>query len=181
MTCIVGYVDSGKVYIGADSCGTKCDVNTIRKDKKVFKNGEFLIGFTTSFRMGQLLRYKFKPPKIKKDEDIVKYMCTDFIDSIQKLFKDNNYGEIINGEQTGGEFLIGVRGRLFYIDPDFQVGESTKKFHSCGCGWEFALSAMYILEKTSISPENKIKLSLKSSEYFSGHVRRPFHILDIGE
>ena len=30
--------------------------------KKVFHNGEFIMGFTDSFRMGQLLQYKLQIP-----------------------------------------------------------------------------------------------------------------------
>lgn len=42
MTCIMGLSKSAQVYIGADSIGWG---RAIRKDKKVFTNGEFLIGY----------------------------------------------------------------------------------------------------------------------------------------
>ena len=60
MTCIVGLVHEGVVYIGGDSAGVGGMSLTVRADEKVFQNGEFLMGFTTSFRMGQLLRYSLK-------------------------------------------------------------------------------------------------------------------------
>ena len=63
MTCIVGLVHADGVTIGADSAG--CDGAwgiVTRADTKLFHNGPFLFGFTSSFRMGQLLRYAFKPP-----------------------------------------------------------------------------------------------------------------------
>ena len=61
MTCIVGMVDGqGTVYIGADSLAAGGYQKTIRKDAKVFTNGIAVMGYTSSFRMGQLLRYKLK-------------------------------------------------------------------------------------------------------------------------
>ena len=67
MTCIVGMVDklAKNVIIGGDSAEST-NVNIfIRKDAKIFQNGNFIIGCTSSFRMIQLLRFTFKPPKIK--------------------------------------------------------------------------------------------------------------------
>ena len=65
MTCIVGLVHEGTVFIGGDSAGVAGLSLVVRADEKVFRNGDFLMDFTTSFRMGQLLRYNpDSPPKI---------------------------------------------------------------------------------------------------------------------
>ena len=74
MTCIVGLVHEGVVYIGGDSAGVAGLSLTVRADEKVFRNSDFLMGFTTSFRMGQLLRYSLKPPRRHPDDDIHQYM-----------------------------------------------------------------------------------------------------------
>jgi hypothetical protein len=55
MTCIVGIVENGKVYMGGDAAGVNGYSVRVRKDPKLFKVGEFLFGYTSSFRMGQLL------------------------------------------------------------------------------------------------------------------------------
>lgn len=52
MTCIVGIVDNGKVYMGADSLGVGGLSKRVRKDPKLFRVGEFVFGYTSSFRMG---------------------------------------------------------------------------------------------------------------------------------
>ena len=62
MTCIAAITEKGKVYMGGDSAGVSGYDITIRADEKVFKNGQCVFGFTSSFRMGQLLCYKFKVP-----------------------------------------------------------------------------------------------------------------------
>jgi len=63
MTCIVGLVENGKVYIGGDSAGVAGLDITTRKDEKVFQKENMIFGFTSSFRMGQILRYSFKNPR----------------------------------------------------------------------------------------------------------------------
>jgi len=57
MTCIVGLIDkeSKKIYMGGDSAGVANYSLSVRKDPKVFKRYGFIFGFTSSFRMGQLL------------------------------------------------------------------------------------------------------------------------------
>ena len=57
MTCIVGLIDGRRVWMGGDSAGVSGLDITVRADAKVFRNGDFLIGFTSSFRMGQLLAF----------------------------------------------------------------------------------------------------------------------------
>lgn len=52
MTCIIGFIKNKKVYIGGDSAGVGGSHVTIRRDSKVFKNGNFIMGYTSSFRMG---------------------------------------------------------------------------------------------------------------------------------
>ena len=59
----------------------------VRADEKVFRNGDFLMGFTTSFRMGQLLRYKLNPPRRHPDDRVAKYMVVDFIDAVRECLK----------------------------------------------------------------------------------------------
>ena len=180
MTCIVGMVDkkNKNVIIGADSGGSS-DTNTfIRKDGKVFKNGEFVIGCTSSFRMIQLLRFSFIPPEIN-GKDIYEYLCTDFINAVRECFKNNGYlykGQ--GGEESGGTFLVAYKDRLFKIEDDFQVGETTSEFNSCGSGEDLALGALFSLADTNLDVEKKLRKSLEAAEYFSSSVSSPFHFIN---
>lgn len=63
MTCIVGLVENNKVYIGGDSAGVAGLSLMKRADEKVFKKDEFIFGFTSSFRMGQLIGGNFQIAK----------------------------------------------------------------------------------------------------------------------
>lgn len=176
MTCIVGLVNEGKVYMGADSAGVGgLDIVT-RKDPKVFLNGEFLIGYTTSFRMGQILRYSFSPPKPREGVEPYKYMCTEFIDTLITALKDKGFAKVDNNVVRGGVFLVGYRGSLFIIESDFQVGEVYKNYDSVGCGYAYALGSLYSTEKAGIGPKARVKLALAAAQEFSAGVREPFLI-----
>jgi hypothetical protein len=62
MTAIVGITDGSTVFIGGDSAGSNSYNLTVRKDTKVFRAGEFVIGFTTSFWGNYLLMGGSLPP-----------------------------------------------------------------------------------------------------------------------
>ncbi len=176
MTCIVGVIDKGRVWMGGDSAGVSGDSIAYRKDPKVFKVGEFLFGFTSSFRMGQLLQFKFKPPE-RKNQTHYRYMVTTFVDEIKKCFKENGYQRTSDGRDSGGEFLVGYQGHLFHIESDYQVGESRFEYDACGAGEEYALGALHATGDTE--GRARVKAALVASELFCASVARPFIIQSI--
>ena len=177
MTCIIGFVcpNSGKVYIGGDSAGVSGYNIQIRGDEKVFRNGPFLMGFTTSFRMGQLLRYSLEPPEHPQDMDDMRFMVTQFIPAAKKCLKDGGWLKTKDGQDDGGAFLVGYRGRLYEIDDDCQVGKISDNIASVGCGSHTALGAMYGLHQWT-DPYARIGKSLEITTHLNGGVRPPFVI-----
>lgn len=179
MTCIVGLVHKGAVWMGADSVGVDGHLGACQRlDTKLFRNGEFLIGFTTSFRMGQLLRCKFKPPAIET-WDLWRYMATDFVDAARGTMRDGGFlrkGE--DGDDVGGGFLVGVRGQLFEIESDFQAGVPADGYASCGCGAAIALGALAVT--TGDEPRARLQTALMAAERHSAGVRAPFIIDSMG-
>jgi ATP-dependent protease HslVU (ClpYQ) peptidase subunit len=149
---------------------------TTRKDRKVFEVGEYLIGFTTSFRMGQILMHGWEPPQPPRaNSALFGFMVTDFVDSVRQRFKGGGFGKVENGEETGGAFLIAVRGRLFEIEEDYQVGETCNGFAAVGCGREVALGSLFSTKGNE--PRARVVTALKAAEEFSTSVRGPFTVL----
>jgi hypothetical protein len=178
VTCIVGLVDNGTVYIGGDSAGVGGYDLSVRADEKVFHNGSFLMGFTSSFRMGQLLRYKFIPPEHPFEAggvmDTYKYMVTVFVDAVRECLKAGGFASKEHEEETGGRFLVGYKGRLFMIDIDYQVGETVAGYDSVGCGAEVALGALYASDK--FPSEERVTMALSASAQHNAGVRGPFKV-----
>jgi len=177
MTCIVGLVDKGDVYIGGDSAGVAGLSLSIRADEKVFGNGPFIMGFTSSFRMGQLLRYKFSPPAQTVHQNDMEYMVTSFIDACRHCFQNNGFGD--KEATVGGSFLVGYKGKLYTVESDYQVGIPATTFDAVGCGTDLALGAMYATE--NLSPEERINIALSAASTFSAGVAPPFVILKLAD
>lgn len=172
MTCIVGIADKGKVYIGADSLGSNGFTKEVRIEPKVFENGQFVMGGTSSFRMLNLLKWKFNPPTLKEGDDLHKFMCTEFVDAVRKLFVDNGYC-VTSKDWESGVFLIGVSGRLFKIEGDFQVAEY--EYIACGSGEYHALGSMY-WDKGK-DKKKVLERALECAESFVTSVQRPFVVI----
>jgi len=179
MTCIIGWAEKDNVWIGGDSAGVAGYFLQSRADEKVFKKGEFVFGFTTSFRMGQLIRYKLGIPKPEEGQDKDDYLHVKFLDEVMKCFKDNQYGKTKDGEFHGGTFLFGFRGQLYQVESDFQIAKVPYCFDSVGCGSELALGCLYGTKKYDLTPVQRIKLALETAQEFSAGVRKPFHIVSI--
>jgi hypothetical protein len=176
MSCIVGLVDEeNTVWMGGDSAGVSGYDLRIRKDEKVFNIYPFIIGHTSSFRMGQILRYKLSPSDKLGSMGDYKYMCTLFIDEVRSRLKENGYMKIKDNEESGGEFLAGYNGKLYQIDSDFQVGECADGFDAIGCGANYALGSLHSTEYMTYAKE-RIEQALEAAQRFSAGVREPFVI-----
>ncbi|WP_368900757.1 hypothetical protein [Oceanobacillus oncorhynchi] len=172
LTCIVGIAESGRVFMGGDSAGVDGSDNmTIRKDSKVFiLDDRFIIGFTSSFRMGQVLQYKLKVPIQKENQCDFEFMVTDFIDSVKESFKENGCEE--------GVFLVGYKGTLYTIYGDFQVEMTTDQVHAVGCGATYALGSLYA--SGGGNPNLRILTALRAAEHYSSGVSSPFTFKHLG-
>ena len=181
MTCIVGFMEKDKVYIGGDSAGVAGLDVTVRGDEKVFVNGEFIFGFTSSFRMGNILRYNFIPPMRKEGLTDLEFLHGDFIDGIMAILAKKKFAKVENNEAIGGAFLFGYRGKLYFIDSDFQLGTSLDNYDAIGCGGNYAKGALSALEcAKGFTPKDKILIALQSAVKHSGGVRPPFHVVECG-
>lgn len=186
MTCIVGMVNEGKVYIGGDSAGVFSYDIVVRKDTKVFtvktkyveSEVEAVFGFTSSFRMGQILMMHLVLPEYDEEDPYV-YMVKSLIPEIINVFEEHKYATNNNGNLTGGEFLVGFKGRLFLIGDDFQVGESIDCFDACGCGEVCARGAIAatVLNCPDMKPEDHIRNALSIAEKYNGGVSGPFNMV----
>jgi len=176
MTCIAGLVDSnGDIYIGGDSAGVAGYDLTIRADEKVFKKDDMIFGFTSSFRMGQIIRYCFDIPYHVSKKNDFEYLCTDFIRELRECLKREGYARVKDNQVIGGVFLLGYKGSIYKIEGDFQVGKSKRRFDACGCGASYALGAMHVLVKEGeLSSLDIIRKSLCVAESFSAGVSAPF-------
>lgn len=185
MTCIVGWCDQNQMVMGGDSAGVGNYHLMLRGDPKVFslkqkESSDVLIGFTSSFRMGQLLMNMEVPQDSGGNSaaDTFGFMVNKFIPEVRKVLKEGGFAHVEDNQEEGGTFLVGYRGHLFEIEEDYQVGVPLSPFYSVGCGAPYALGAMDILHQSSAKkdPTKMVQMALAVAERHNAGVRGPFRV-----
>lgn len=169
---------TGKITMGGDSAGVAGYDIQRRKDVKVFKKGDMVFGYTSSFRMGQLIRFELAIPKHYPHKEDYEYMCTNFIEAVRELFKSKGYMEIHNNVEEGGHFLVGYKGHLYKVEGDLQVGETYDLYDSVGCGEDFAKGVLFT-RKTEKDKKAVVLAALEAAAYHSAGVCEPFNIIEL--
>lgn len=170
MTCIVGIQYDGGVIIGGDSASVAGWSRTVRADQKVFTNGAYLIGFTASWRIGQLLHYSLEvPPIIGADLD--RFMATVFVNAVRQTLK-------AGGVDEGPEFLVGVAGQLYCVHPTYQVERTLAGYNAVGCGADIALGSLHTTDLPNTQPAERIRLALAAAAAWSSGVVEPFKAIN---
>ncbi|MGL5736366.1 MAG: hypothetical protein ACRCYS_16005 [Beijerinckiaceae bacterium] len=179
MTCIVGVWENGKVTIGADSMSvSKNGYHMMRADKKIFQRGPFIIGYTTSYRFGQLLQYSMTLPDHPPEMSDHEFMVVRFVEQMRIALRDGGSLKKENDVEDGGNLLVGYKGQVFDIFADFQVGLSAFGYSACGSGADAALGAMSALQGRGLDHREMITAALKAATFWQpDSVSEPFHIL----
>jgi ATP-dependent protease HslVU (ClpYQ) peptidase subunit len=177
LTCIIGLETTGGVIIGGDSASSSALEIEKTRVKKVFRRGRFLIGYTTSFRMGQILQYQLEVTKQVDEQSDLEYLSTTFIDAVRKCLKVGGFRKTENEQEEGGEFLVGYKDKLYTVYSDFQVNTNADGFAAIGCGASYALGNMW--GSSNKRPEKRIKQALKTAGHFSNRVCGPYHVVAV--
>lgn len=140
---------------------------------KVFVRNGYIIGYTDSFRMGQILEHHLDLPEC--DYALPGFMVAKFIPLVRSILKDCGYMKIENNQETGGTFLVGCKGELYTIYSDFSVQKTLDGFNAIGCGASYALGALKVI-LPSATPEDAIIKALQVAGYFSNGVCEPYYV-----
>jgi len=188
MTCIVALIHENKVLLGGDAAASDDKSGLIfqRTDPKVFKVGQYGVGFVDSFRMGQILQYNWTPPKYTPTagyRNLDKFIRTKFVDSVKDAFKEHGYGNFSSGTEDGDEggiFIIAVQGagRIFTMDTDFHIAEADVHYMAEGAGQELALGSLYSTSMVK-TPRKRVRMALEAAAKFNMSVRPPFTIIEV--
>lgn len=172
MTCIIGLVDNGIVYMGGDSAATTGDEVRISDEPKVFKRDGMIMGYCGSPRVGQLLHYKLSLSPRPEDISDMAYLVGVFIEDVRTCLRNGGIAEVDNNIESGGHFMVGYRGKLYLVDYDYLI-LSLGNMNAIGSGREYALGAMEA-QSYERSPHERIATALSIAEQFCGSVRSPF-------
>src|SRR5690606_16010835 len=118
-----------------------------RADHKVFRKGrQMIIGFSGSFRVGQLLRHSWKVPRRPSSvKDDMEFMVRYVVASIKKLLMAEGIDLEDYQRDLVSEIMIGYRGKLFVIHDDYHVSVLDSPFNAIGDGASYAKGALELM------------------------------------
>ena len=172
MTCIVGIVDDGVIYIGGDRGASDGSAIVSLATPKVYIRDEWIFGYAGSLGIGQIMQI-INIPILEEDDDPFIILRMDIVDAFKAMI--DAQGITLN-EDNDTDILIGCRGRLFEFSPsDWSVAEI--KQTAIGSGGNFALGSLH----TSIDadPIDRIGIALGAAITYSPSCQGPIDILYI--
>lgn len=183
MTCIVGLVDdAGKVWMGGDRAAVEDSHYLMHvAQPKVFRRGPVLIGYTSSFRMGQLLQYQLVIPERDPRESLDEWMVVKFAEAVRSCLKAGGYTKIDSSRETSGTFLVGIEGRLFLFDDAHNVLAPLCNYEACGSGISVARGSLHTTTKLGLRPNQRLIMALEAASEHVTTVRAPFDVIHEGE
>lgn len=184
MTCIVGLVKNGTVWLGGDSAATDGNMDrTIIKDPKVFVKGEVGFGVCGSPKVMDALAHGMELP-IQQDGDDRSFLVTTLVPAIRDgLVKLDAAGEDKSpfgggpGITFEGEMLVGYRGKLYKLQGNFQLIHSADGYDTTGSGGTLAMGSLKATKKMS-NPRKRLLAALEASTSNAG-CAPPFVIVKV--
>lgn len=170
MTCICGVVKDGYVWIAGDLMGSNDFTHKVYPDSKVFQNGEFIIGYTSSFRMGQILEWNWEPPLREEGISDRQYMQLNVVESLRATFAAFGYGIKEGLEELGGSFLIGYKGCLYEMQDNFSLLK-IEDYVAVGSGQYHAEAVLHLLYQSDVNhPFDIMQTAIATAAYFTQSV-----------
>lgn len=168
MTCIIGMCLGGSVYVAADRMASNGFTKFLVDRPKVFRKGDFVIGYTTSFKMGQLLEFEWNPPARLVSDTDEEFIYCKVVKSFEMLFKSLDHGSKSGSHYETGEFLFAYQGKLYKHHPQGFITSSEAM--ACGAGEYHAVAIIdTLLTHTELSPSEMFRETMRRvSRYVEG-------------
>lgn len=187
MSVVVGVVENGSVYMGADSIAASESkkISTTEPSGKIFRKKDLIIGVAGSIKVMQVMRYVWSPPAYQKNMECMEYLVKVLAKSLRECLLEHTFRDGSGTESdpnpdaslSGTEILIGHRGRLFIIESSYQVLESELSYDAVGAGGDYALGSLF--STVGMPTKKRIIKALEAAETFSPMVKGPYRLLEM--
>lgn len=160
MTCIAAWKDRKQVWMAGDGGAFDDTTVIISAEPKVWKSDTSLVGVAGSFRIMDILR---------KSNIGDPYKIRDFL-----ISKSN---EAIF--PTDWSVLVANKTGIYEIGSDFGVVKSAENYGATGASAQSALSALFVLERKDVTPQQRMELVMKATGYHTTNSRPPFTVISL--
>jgi 20S proteasome alpha/beta subunit len=177
MTCIVGTVKNGVVWLGGDRAATSHNLDrTIIKEPKVFVKDGVGFGVCGLPKVMDAIQHAIEFPQQSQGSS-KSYLVSQLIPAIRDGLKKLECTEEHNGQQYfHGALLIGYKGNLYELEANFQLIESANGFGAVGSGAEAALGSLRET-KGMKDPKKRLLRALEVSAENNAGVAPPFDVI----
>ncbi len=158
MTCIAAVTANGYLTIAGDSQGSVPGTWQMydRRDEKVFALTDWMgVGFTTSYRLGQIVRYHLPPLDEPTTLDRHAWMVSRFVPELRGALRQHGWVKAENGRDEGGTMIVSIRSDIFVIYDDFQVAQPALPFCAIGAGGDVATGYLQAAMETPLADRSR--------------------------
>ena len=180
MTCVIAITDGQELVFAADCASSNLKTGEIYNmaNEKIFACGPWLIGHTTSYRLGQVLRHRVIWPIPPLDLELLEaFVVGEVVDAVRKAMREAGAARRHQSAENGGTFLLGYGGRIFVIADDYSVVRLPNNFAAIGHGRFLAHGALFALKESPLPLEERCRIALEAAAAYDNTVRGPFSFL----
>lgn len=179
MTCTVGVVENGVVWMGADAFSGNEYIYSRSALPKVFTQQGVLFGIAGDWRGGLLLQ-SLEMPAHPEGMPPEQYVGQLLVAAMRDHFREHGFLQEVNAQQQTEDLvlLIGYQGRLFALWQQFQLTESAEGYEAIGSGMFVATGALYAARQVGMPAAEQIHMALTAACAHSPFVRPPFRVLN---
>lgn len=182
MTTLIAFQHEDFCLIAADSQTTGYDIaSDCSSMGKIAKNGKFLVSAAGLVRGINLIQHAFVPPVPTRRGNLDKFMVTQFVPALRKLFIQSGYDIKSEGDPAShdNDFIVAVDGVLYFIDEAYGLERTKNKLYATGTGMKLALGAADALGIDDVDDyeeaieilEQAVKTAIKHDIYSGGQVQ----------
>ena len=184
MTCIVGLEHKNKVYLGSDSAAVGGWTISTIDESKLFtvksKSGKtsFMIGYTTSFRFADIMKYH---PWLDQDregnETDKSYLVRVVVHYLRHALKDAAYAKSESNRESGGTALIAFNNKLYTLQDEYSIIRYKEGYAAVGCGDQLALGSLASTHDKA--PKVRVKMAIEAAIKHNMGVQGPIHVVEV--
>lgn len=183
MTTVAAIQGEGWSVLGYDSRVTTISdggryYTLPKKNGKVLKHGELLIGIAGDLRVINIVSYIFKPPVLPKTTtDTDKYIIGTFLPAFKNCLEDNGAN---TKDGTGADLIISIRGKIYEIGEQLEWSPDTNNIYSIGSGSSYALGSLFTTVEKDITLEEAkycVRKAIEVSAQLDPYTGNPITII----